>query len=66
MPPEAIAAKPDYNEKLDVFSFGCVTIHAITEKFPIPTDQFVESHTKISDQYVESSSMQSRQIQKSL
>jgi len=33
MPLEAIA---DYNKNFDVFSFGCVTIHTITEKFPIP------------------------------
>ena len=40
MPPEALESKPRYNSMLDIFSFGCITIHTITEKLPIPTDQF--------------------------
>ena len=40
MPPEALVPKPRYNSTLDIFSFGCITIHTITEKLPIPTDQF--------------------------
>ena len=43
MPPEATEHKPVYNETLDVFSFGCVTVHTVTEKFPTPTDQYKPS-----------------------
>ena len=41
MPPEALTHNPKYDSTLDIFSFGCITIHTITEKLPIPTDQFV-------------------------
>ena len=34
MPPEARIHNPDYNEKLDIFSLGCVMIHTITQEFP--------------------------------
>ena len=43
MPPEALMHKPIYDSSLDIFSFGCVVIHTVTEKFPIPTDQFERS-----------------------
>lgn len=43
MPPEALVANPKYDSTLDIFSLGCITIHTITEKLPIPTDQFVQS-----------------------
>ena len=35
MPPEACIPNPQYTEKLDIFSFGCVMIHTITQEFPI-------------------------------
>jgi len=40
MPPEAREHKPVYNQSLDLFSLGCVIIHTITEKFPMPADQY--------------------------
>ena len=43
MPPEALVPKPYYDSSLDIFSFGCIIIHTVTEKFPIPTDQFVQA-----------------------
>ena len=52
MPPEAINHQPVYNETLDVFSFSCVAIHTITEKFPTPTDQYKlseQSFIKVSE-----------------
>ena len=41
MPPEALAAKPVYNEKVDVFIYGCLILHVLTCQFPEPTDKFV-------------------------
>ena len=56
MPPEAFNDHhPIYNEKLDVFSFGCLILHTLTGHFPIPTKQFVpkpsnrESYVKVSE-----------------
>ena len=41
MPPEASAT---YSTKLDVFSFGCVVIHTVTQEFPLPNcDMYVET-----------------------
>ncbi len=34
MPPEANTAKPFYDSKLDVFSFGGVMLHTLTQVFP--------------------------------
>ena len=34
MPPEAFQEDPQYNCKLDVFSFGALTLHVATQKFP--------------------------------
>ena len=34
MPPEALQASPHYNYKLDVFSFGALTVHVVTQEFP--------------------------------
>ena len=34
MPPEALQEKPHYNYKLDVFSFGTLTLHVVTQTFP--------------------------------
>ena len=46
MPPEARAVSPSYNTMLDVFSFGVLTLHAVTNMWPIPDDEFVESSKK--------------------
>ena len=43
MAPETLKKKPTYDTKLDVFSTGCTIIHLVTEQFPAPTDQYVES-----------------------
>ena len=45
MAPETLQHKPKYDTKLDVFSIGCTIIHLVTEKCPVPTDQFVESQS---------------------
>ena len=36
MPPEALQTPPQYNEKLDVFSFGNVILSTITHEWPQP------------------------------
>ena len=38
MPPESTSLKPQYHTPVDVFSFGCVTIHIMTHKWPVPED----------------------------
>ena len=43
MAPETLKHKPTYDAKLDIFSFGCTVLHLVTEHFPSPTDQFVQS-----------------------
>ena len=43
--PETLKKSPTYDTKLDVFSLGCTIIHVVTEKCPVPTDQFVESQS---------------------
>ena len=40
MPPEVFKNDPHYGLPLDVFSFGCVVCHVITQKWPTPLDQF--------------------------
>ena len=45
MPPEILKPIPSYSTKVDVFSFGCVVIHTITQEPPIPDcDKFVETY----------------------
>ena len=36
MPPEAIAERPRYTEKIDCFSFGVIVIQILTSKYPSP------------------------------
>ena len=43
MPPEALSSKPTYNTKLDVFSFGVLTLHMCVNKWPVPTEAFVNA-----------------------
>ena len=40
MPPEAL--QHQYSTKLDIFSFGCVIIHTVTQEFPIP-DRYIKT-----------------------
>jgi len=37
MPPEALGSRPVYGLPLDVFSYGAVIIHTITQQWPHPT-----------------------------
>lgn len=37
MPPEASIENPEYDETLDIFSFGVLVIHTVTQTWPIPT-----------------------------
>ena len=41
MPPEALQRYPVYDHTLDVFSFGCLILHVLTDQIPVPTDRFV-------------------------
>ena len=41
MPPEALKDNPEYDHKLDVFSYGCLVLHVLTGQFPEPTNQFI-------------------------
>ena len=41
MPPEALKDNPIYDHKLDVFSYGCLILHAFTHQRPVPTEQYV-------------------------
>ena len=34
MPPEALREKPDYDEKIDVFSFGVLSLYIATQNYP--------------------------------
>ena len=44
MPPEASSSS--YDTKLDVFSFGVLTLHVISNEWPLPDAEFVESPEK--------------------
>ena len=39
MPPEACIENPVYDQALDIFSFGVLIIHTVTQKWPIPDDR---------------------------
>ena len=39
MPPEALEHNPVYNHKLDVFSYGCLILHVLTNKVLLPSDR---------------------------
>ena len=41
MPPEAFKSNPVYDHKLDVFSYGCLILHVLTNEAPMPSDQFI-------------------------
>ena len=40
MPPEALSAKPKYNTKIDVYSYGVLIIHTLCGRWPFPGDAF--------------------------
>ena len=39
MPPEALSVKPRYGKPVDVFSVGCIALHAMSHQWPVPKDQ---------------------------
>ena len=51
MPPEAFGDDPHYGLPLDVFSFGCVVCHVITQEWPIPTshDPIIKKRVALSE-----------------
>ena len=49
MPPESTSVKPQYDKPLDIFSFGCVTVHIVTHKWPIPDDQVTQDLKALSE-----------------
>ena len=38
MPPESLAQNPSYNTKMDVFSFGVLALHLVSQVWPVPTE----------------------------
>ncbi len=38
MPPETLAQNPSYNAKMDIFSFGVLSVHLVSQVWPIPTE----------------------------
>ena len=48
MPPEALTDTPQYDHKLDVFSYGCLILFVLTNQWPEPTAQYVQSSIEIS------------------
>lgn len=43
MPPETLQSLPRYNEKIDCFSFGVLTLQILTQLLPMPTNMFERS-----------------------
>lgn len=45
MPPEFYSPDPDnaHTTKFDVFSFGCIAVHILSQQYPMPSEQFVFS-----------------------
>lgn len=39
MPPEALLVKPRYGKPVDVFSFACIILHAMSHQWPEPRDR---------------------------
>ena len=49
MPPEALEDDPHYGLPLDVFSFGCVVCHVITQQWPTPADRVTMESVALSE-----------------
>ena len=45
MPPEAMVASPEYNRKIDIFSFGILILHTLCGQCPLPTRPAVDPLT---------------------
>ena len=52
MPPEALQSKPEYSTKLDIFSFGCVSLHVLTQQFPMPISDRFESSQENKETFI--------------
>ena len=49
MPPEAFSTTPTYNRSIDVFSFGALIVHLVSQQWPIPSEAVrVQSDGKLS------------------
>ncbi len=46
MPPEAFDDNPDYDQSLDMFSYGNLILNTINQKWPRPTGNFTKDKTK--------------------
>ena len=60
MPPEALTSNPVYDHKLDVFSYGCLILHVLTNKVPLPSDQFIPKPDDSSGVYIKVSEWERR------
>ncbi len=40
MPPEVMVARPKYNNKVDIFSYGVMIVHMLSGQWPIPGEVF--------------------------
>jgi len=49
MSPEALLDNPEYGLPMDVFSIGCVCIHLVSMKWPIPKNQVTAARTILSE-----------------
>ncbi|XP_065900964.1 uncharacterized protein [Dysidea avara] len=38
MPPEVLSDQPQYETEVDVFSFGCVMLHTLSNRWPTPSE----------------------------
>lgn len=46
MPPEALSLKCHYGKPVDIFSFGCVSLHLMTHEFPTPlSETYIDDET---------------------
>ena len=59
MPPETLENDPHYGLSLDVFSFGCVVCHVITQKWPTPSS--LKRHDPVTRKIVALSEAERRQ-----
>ena len=60
MPPEALKHNPVYDHKLDVFSYGCLILHVLTNKVPLPSDQFIPKPGDSSGTFIQVSELERR------
>ena len=49
MPPEAQSVKPQYDKSVDVFSFACITLHVMSNKWPTPEYPITENEVVLTE-----------------